>query len=265
MSIQASNTNLDLQNKAARHADSLRPLGEVFSGVSFTGHAVDLKVHAKFDAEGRVRCAYTGSSEGMLILVHKHNPSYEDHELCTREAYTQEYQRPWEKHVSAAWGLAKFQQVCGVLMLHYRDRERYSYALPPTCKELGVKSGGFEQIQEEIFETSMRGQVPGLLAISGYLVATTQLTIEGAVNLINKLLKETHMMDGRNNYKTVACVAEMEIHHIHPDLCELALAIIHDFGEKEAYKKVRAMTTGWANTILANHPFFTKEMMARCF
>lgn len=255
MKMDALHTKLETQNKVLRHADSLRPLGEVFSGVALTGHAVDLTVHAKFDAEGRFDCGY--SSGGMLMLVRKRNPSYEDHEVWTSARYSEKYQRPWEQHVIDAWGLSKYQQVCCTLMTHYRDvQESRSKKLPPTCKDLGVKSGGFEHIQPEMFETAMRYQVPGLLAISGDYVATKLLPIEGAVTLMKKLMLETKQKDQ---------VTEMEIHYIHPDLCQLALAIVHDFGEKEAYNQVQISTNGRAKQILTTHPFFTERMLAGCF
>lgn len=50
--LDSLEAKLDLQKTVAPHADSIRPLGQRFSGMNLTGQCVSLDVHHSFDSHG---------------------------------------------------------------------------------------------------------------------------------------------------------------------------------------------------------------------
>lgn len=55
--LDAQQAQLDLQHLASRYADSLRRVGETFSGVALTGICVELRLFERIDSDGNFLCA----------------------------------------------------------------------------------------------------------------------------------------------------------------------------------------------------------------
>lgn len=230
---------LDLLQKAARHEDSMRPVGKKFSGVALTGCCVGLIVHDKFNSDGVFE---EKGDEDVLILESYHISAYEDNMLWCNE----DHDLPlWVSILRDAWGPALYQKVAETMTEHYNTKER---STPPTCKELGVVSG-YENIQAEAFEVIMKKLVPGLLAIGIGFIAVQSSDLRNAVSVVNRVLHSagSEPLDSLHN-------AILDVFHIPGHLGNFALAFMREYGVKEAYSAIDPCDIGLLG--LSFVPFF---------
>lgn len=239
---------LDLLHSHAKQTDSIRPLGEEFSGVALTGLRVNLQVFHWFDSEG----VFT-SVRGDYILVmtsNFENDEYDKDDIvwCGHSCWK------WQDAVIAAWGDVKFQQVRAIMTQHHQLMETDTHTQkhsPPTCKELGIESA-YEDIRQEMVEIALKQRVPGVLAVGDEYLAAQSCSIGEAVSLANRM---RHAML-RND------VTDLRIHMFTQPLQSLALAIVRGEGEKAAFAELEPY---WQELVLSGRDKdFFKDSLHLC-
>lgn len=240
---------------AARHIDSMRPLGEPFSGVALTGECVALTIHNEFDSNGNFLC----DSGDILLLM---TPDYELESIYQEDDVWGDVPTwEWESAVRTAWGDAEFERVRARMIQHRLDDETSVETIDtPTCAELGIMSDTCE-LHTAILNISLQQRFPDALVVGEYGFAASLCDVAAATNLAKRVM---HHMKEYSRGGEAWKLQTLEIHVIPEKLKALALAMVSREGEQAAFQELHPARQG---ALFRGEcgGFFTTNRLTRCF
>lgn len=233
---------LEKQSLDVRHAHSLLPPGTPFSGVMHSGRAVTLRVHGKFDAEGRI-----DKRNNHAVIIMTNQDLMEDCRVFWDE---EQPDSEWDADVIAAWGPTKYATVRANAIAFAKTT-----SFSTSCHDAGLMNHGHEYLGHQVYETGLRQRLPTLLAIGNEGIVVSDSDIQAAV----------HTMEKVTNYLRLPSSTKLDIFVVDTSLLPLAMAMIRGFGEKKAYTALSAASQKRVRSnVDCSWSFVTRERLDRC-